>query len=198
MNKPNYIVTALTLTGTRVLLVAGTLLLTVHGPIAAQSVPAADTTQSALKASGVETGKNLALRAPLSSDHATLIQLLNASGLTKQAAGKGQYTVFAPSDAAFSVLSERDLRELLLPSSKKRLVQLLAYHVVKGRITSDQLRDGQTLTNLTGQILVVHKQGDYITLKDGRGTVADVIQANIRTTNGVVYTINKVLQRYVQ
>ncbi len=198
MNKPNYIVTALTLTGTRVLLVAGTLLLTVHGPIAAQSVPAADTTQSALKASGVETGKNLALSAPLSSDHATLIQLLNASGLTKQAAGKGQYTVFAPSDAAFSVLSERDLRELLLPSSKKRLVQLLAYHVVKGRITSDQLRDGQTLTNLTGQILVVHKQGDYITLKDGRGTVADVIQANIRTTNGVVYTINKVLQRYVQ
>lgn len=198
MNKPNYVVTALTLTGTRVLLVAGTLLLTVHGPIAAQSVPAADTTQSALKASGVETGKNLALSASLSSDHATLIQLLNASGLTKQAAGKGQYTVFAPTDAAFSVLSERDLRELLLPSSKKRLVQLLAYHVVKGRITSDQLRDGQTLTNLTGQILVVHKQGDYITLKDGRGTVADVIQANIRTTNGVVYTINKVLQRYVQ
>lgn len=198
MNKPNYIVTTLTLTGTRVLLVAGILLLTVHGPIAAQSVPAADTTQSALKASGVETGKNLALSASLSSDHATLIQLLNASGLTKQATGKGQYTVFAPTDAAFSVLSERDLRELLLPSSKKRLVQLLAYHVVKGRITSDQLRDGQTLTNLTGQILVVHKQGDYITLKDGRGTVADVIQANIRTTNGVVYTINKVLQRYVQ
>ena len=198
MNKPNCIVTTLTLTGTRVLLVAGILLLTVHGPIAAQSVPAADTTQSALKASGVETGKNLALSASLSSDHATLIQLLNASGLTKQAAGKGQYTVFAPTDAAFSVLSERDLRELLLPSSKKRLVRLLAYHVVKGRITSDQLRDGQTLTNLTGQILVVHKQGNYITIKDGRGIVADVIQANIRTTNGVVYTINKVLQRYVQ
>lgn len=97
----------------------------------------------------------------------------------------------------FSVLSERFLRELLLPSSKKRLVRLLAYLVVKGRLTSDQLRDGQILTDLTGQILVVHKQGDYITIKDGRGTVADVIQANIRTTNGVVYTINKVLQRYV-
>lgn len=71
------------------------------------------------------------------------------------------------------------------------------YHVVKCRLTTNQLRDGQTLTNLTGQILVVHKQGDNLTIKDGRGTVADVVQANIRTTNGVVYSINKVLQRVV-
>lgn len=197
MNKLTYLLTALRVTYTRVLLVAGPLLLAVSSPMIAQSVPATDTTQSGLKASGVKTGKNLALSASLSADHATLIRLLEASGLTKQAAGKEQYTVFAPTDAAFSVLSERFLRELLLPSSKKRLIRLLAYHVVKGRLTSDQLRDGQTLTNLTGQILVVHKQGDYITIKDGRGTVADVIQANIRTTNGVVYTINKVLQRYV-
>lgn len=151
-----------------------------------------------LSASGVETNRNLALSAGLSADHATLIRLMKASGLDKQAAGKGQYTVFAPTDAAFSILPERDLEELLLPSSKNRLIQFLAYHVVKGRLTSDQLKDGQTLTNLTGQILTVHKQGDSITIEDGRGEVADVIQGNIRATNGVVYTINKVLQRIVE
>lgn len=154
-----------------------------------------DTTDTVLRASGVKTNATLAQSLPQSPDHTTLLRLLEASGLTKQASGKTQYTVFAPTNAAFSALSEQDLRELLLPSSKKRLIRFLAYHVVKGRLTSDQLKDGRTLTNLTGQILAVHKQGDAITIEDGRGTVADVTQANIRTTNGVVYAINKVLER---
>jgi uncharacterized surface protein with fasciclin (FAS1) repeats len=149
---------------------------------------------SMLKASGVKTSKNLALSAAESPDHSTLLQLLKASGLDKQASGKGPYTVFAPTNEALSKLPERDLRELLLPSSKQRLIKFLAYHVVKGRLTTDQLKDGQTLTNLTGQVLVIHKQGDTITIRDSRGLVADVIQANIRTTNGIVYSINSVLQ----
>ncbi|GAB3550058.1 fasciclin domain-containing protein [Spirosoma fluminis] len=150
-----------------------------------------------VKASGVKTGTNLGLSAAQSTNHTTLLQLLKASGLLKQAYGKGPYTVFAPTNAAFLTLPDGDLNELLLPSSKKRLVQFLAYHVVNGRITSDQLKDGQTLTNLAGQILVVHKQGNDITIKDGRGTVADVVQADIRATNGVVYSISRVLQRVV-
>ncbi len=147
-----------------------------------------------LRASGVETNATLAQSLALSPNHTTLRQLLAASGLMKQASGKSQYTVFAPTNAAFSAVAKRYLRELLLPSSKKRLIRFLAYHVVNGRLTSDQLRDGQTLTNLAGRILVVHKQGDAITVRDERGIVADVTQANIRTTNGVVYAINKVLQ----
>lgn len=123
-----------------------------------------------------------------------MLQLLEASGLTRQAADKTQYTMFAPTNEAFSVLPESELRELLLPSSKKRLVQCLAYIVVKGRLTSDQLKDGQTLTNLTGQVLLIHEQGDRITVEDGRGIVADVMQADIRTTIGVVYSIKKVTE----
>lgn len=148
-----------------------------------------------LKASGTKTGTNLGLSAAQSANHTTLLQLLNASGLLKQASSKGPYTVFAPTNAAFSELPDNELSELLLPSSKNRLIQFLAYHVVKGRLTSDQLRDGQNLTNLTGQVLVVHKQGSTITIKDERGTVADVIQGDIRATNGVVYSVNRVLQR---
>lgn len=180
--------------------ITGLILLLTSKPLAAQILSPAttsDTTNDSLRASGVKTGVNLARTATQSPDHTTLLKLLQASGLTKQASGKEVYTVFAPTNAAFSVMSEADLRELLLPSSKKRLVEFLSYHVVKGSLTSDRLKDGQNLTNLTGQILVIHKQGDIITIEDGRGSVADVIQANIRTTNGVVYTVNKLLQKVV-
>lgn len=134
----------------------------------------------------------------MAPDHKTLLKLLKASGLLKQAAGKKEYTVFAPTDAAFAGMPESELRELLLPSSRKRLVQLLAYHVVKGRLTSDRLIDGQTLTNITGHTLVIHKQGNTITIEDGRASVADVVQSDIRATNGVIYSINKVLQQNEQ
>ncbi len=141
---------------------------------------------------------NLATSAASAPDHKVLLQYLKASGLLKQASTKTQYTVFAPTDAAFSELPEADRRELLLPSSKQKLIKLLAYHVVKGRITSDQLQDGQTLTNLTGDILLIHKQGNDITIEDGRGGVGDIIQSDIRTTNGIVYSINRVLQHIVE
>lgn len=173
---------------------SGIALLVLAKPAGAQiSTPATND----LNASGVKTGTSLGLSAAKSAEHTTLLQLLNASGLRKQASGKGPYTVFAPTNAAFSELPDGELSELLLPSSKKRLIQFLAYHVVKGRLTSDQLKDGQNLTNLIGQILTVHKQGNNITIKDGRGTVAEVVQADIRATNGVVYSINRVLQQVV-
>ncbi|WP_240625537.1 fasciclin domain-containing protein [Spirosoma pollinicola] len=174
----------------------GAILLLLPKLATAQAMPAASSATD-LKASGVKTGTSLGLSAAKSADHTTLLQLLKASGLLEQAYGKEPYTVFAPTNAAFSELPDRELPELLLPSSKQRLIQFLAYHVVKGRLTTDQLKDGQTLTNLTGQILIVHKQGNDITIKDGRGTVAEVLEADIRATNGVVYTVNRVLQRIV-
>ena len=153
--------------------------------------------QPMLKASGRATGRSLYATAQRMPDLTTALQLLTKSGLSRRANPSGNYTVFVPDNAAFSVLGQATLDEMLLPSSNKRLASFLAYHVIKGRITSDQLKDGQTLTNLTGQILVVHKQEDRITITDGRGTVADVIQGDIRATNGVIYTINKVLQRNI-
>ena len=186
----------MTLNRTVIFSLIGAIMLLLPKPVTAQTTPAASSATD-LKASGVKTGTSLGLSAAKSADHTTLLQLLKASGLLERAYGKGPYTVFAPTNAAFSELPDGELSELLLPSSKQRLIQFLAYHVVKGKLTSDQLKDGQTLTNLTGQILIVHKQGDDITIKDGRGTVAEVLQADIRATNGVVYSVNRVLQRIV-
>lgn len=159
-----------------------------------QQSPIPTDTASKLQPSGVVTNANLTLSIAKSAEHTTLFRLLRASGLTDYSSGKGQYTVFAPTNQAFDTFTEDQLRELLLPSSKDRLAKLLAYHVVKGYLTTDQLSDGQTLTNVLGQILVIHKQEDRITIEDARGGVATVMQANIRTTNGVVYSIDQVLQ----
>lgn len=154
--------------------------------------------QSVLKAPGVKTGKNLALSAADSPNHTIALKLLKAAGLLDEATAKGPYTVFAPTDAAFSALPSGMLDEMLLPSAKQQLIQFLAYHVVKGHLTSNQLTEGQLLKNLTGQVLMVHKQGSEMTIEDGRGTVANVIQGDIRATNGVVYSIDKVLQKIVE
>lgn len=166
--------------------------------LVAFSGKAAAQTTTGMTPTGVKTNMNLATSAARAPNHKVALQYLKASGLLKQASGKTQYTVFAPTDAAFAEIPEADRRDLLLPSSKQKLINLLGYHVIKGRITSDQLKDGQTLTNLTGQILLVHKQGNTITIEDGRGGVGDVIQSDIRTTNGVVYSINRVLQQIVK
>ncbi len=170
-----------------------TILMLAAIPVLAQTTPEA----TSLKPPGVKTGQNLILSLAGSPDHTILLKLMKAAGLDKQAAGKPTYTVFAPTDIAFSILPESYLSELLLPSSKERLVKLLAYLVVKGSYTSDQLSDAQQFINLTGQVLRIHKQGDDITVEDGRGNVALVVQRDIRATNGVVYSIDKVLQQIV-
>jgi len=151
--------------------------------------------QDTLQASGKATGQSMLASMQGKPDYTTILQILNESGLDKQANPAGPYTIFVPNNGAFYELGDATLKGLLLPSSKKRLSRILAYHVIRGSYTSDKLRDGQTLTNVLGQILVVHKQGDNITIADGRGTVADVIERDIRATNGVIYTINKVLEK---
>ncbi len=151
--------------------------------------------QDTLRASGKATGQSMLASMQGQPDYTTILKILQESGLDKQANPAGPYTVFVPNNGAFYELGDAMLNGLLLPSSKKRLSRILAYHVIRGSYTSDKLRDGQTLTNVLGQILVVHKQGDSITIADGRGTVADVIERDIRATNGVIYTINKVLEK---
>lgn len=147
---------------------------------------------SALK-SGVSTGKDLAISAAKSADHTILFRALRVSGLTEQASGKGPYTVFAPTNEAFGKLPAGTVDELLQPAAKAKLVKLLAYHVVKGKLTADQLQDGQKLKTVTGGTLTVGKQGDTVTITDGAGNTATVNAADIETTNGIVHSIDTVL-----
>ncbi|NEU68216.1 fasciclin domain-containing protein [Spirosoma agri] len=143
--------------------------------------------------SGVSTGKDLAISAAKSGDHTILFRALRVSGLTEQAAGKGPYTVFAPTNEAFNKLPAGTVDGLLQPASKAKLTKLLAYHVVKGKLTSAQLQDGQKLKTVTGGTLTVGKQGDTVTITDGAGNTATVNAADVEATNGIVHSIDTVL-----
>ncbi|MGA0556783.1 fasciclin domain-containing protein [Larkinella sp. VNQ87] len=142
---------------------------------------------------GGSTGRDLAISAAKSSEHTVLFRALRMSGLDEQAAGKGPYTVFAPTNEAFDKLPAGTLDGLLQPASKSKLVKLLAYHVVKGNYASDQLQDGQKLKTVTGGTLTVAKQGESITITDEQGNAATVNRADLEATNGMIHSIDTVL-----
>lgn len=158
----------------------------------AQTTTTTTAPESTVKAGGM-TGKDLAISAAKSADHTILFRALRVSGLTEQAAGKGPYTVFAPTNEAFEKLPAGTLDELLKPAAKAKLTKVLAYHVVKGKLTSAQLQDGTKLKTVTGGVLTVGKQGDAVTITDGAGNTATVNQADIEATNGVIHSVDAVL-----
>ncbi|MGV3560664.1 fasciclin domain-containing protein [Larkinella arboricola] len=143
--------------------------------------------------SGGSTGRDLAISAAKSAEHTVLFRALRVSGLSEQAAGKGPYTVFAPTNEAFEKLPAGTLDGLWQPAAKSKLVKLLSYHVVKGNYASDQLQDGQKLKTVTGGTLTVSKQDDAITITDEQGNTATVNRADLEATNGVIHSIDTVL-----
>jgi uncharacterized surface protein with fasciclin (FAS1) repeats len=156
------------------------------------SAAEASTTTTTVR-TGSSTGKDLAISAAKSATHTILFRALRVSGLTEQAAGKGPYTVFAPTNEAFGKLPAGTVDELWKPASKPRLIKLLAYHVVKGKFTADQLQDGQKLKTVTGGTLTVGKNGDAITITDGAGNTATINEADVEATNGIIHSVDTVL-----
>lgn len=117
----------------------------------------------------------------------TLAQAVQAAGVSGglQARG-GRYTIFAPTDAAFAALPAGTVEKLLRPQNRALLRQVLAYHVVPGEYTSRTLKSGK-LSTLAGGIAVE---------ATSRGVIvndANVVQADIQASNGVVHAINRVL-----
>ena len=142
---------------------------------------------------GGSTGKDLAASAGLSADHSTLLKALQAAGLADRAKGAGPFTVFAPTNDAFSKLPPATLTNLLKPSMKTQLANILSYHVVQGSFKAADLTDGQRITTVTGGTLTVSKQGGSVMIKDAKGGSATVTMADIEATNGVVHSIDAVL-----
>lgn len=139
------------------------------------------------------TDKSLIDNLAGASDFSTLQTALMASGLADQAKGPGPYTVFAPSNAAFSKLPAGALQSLTQPANKSKLAGILAYHVVQGNMMASDLKDGQTLRTVGGGTLTVRKQGNAVMLTDAKGGSAMVTTADIQATNGTVHAIDSVL-----
>ena len=118
-----------------------------------------------------------------------LTSLLEEAGWVEAFDGSNgkEFTVFAPTDEAFSLLSEGTLESLYEPENREMLYDVLAYHVIGGSVTSDQLSSGAVDSKAGGLPLQV-EVGQQITINDATVSTADII-----ATNGVIHVIDMVL-----
>ena len=128
-----------------------------------------------------------------SSDHTTLVSAVKAAGLAETLKSAGPFTVFAPTNAAFDKLPAGTVNSLVTPEMKPTLSKILTYHVVPGRLTAADLKNGQTLTTVEGEQLTVMKKGGSVMLKDAKGGMATVTTADVISSNGVTHVIDTVL-----
>jgi uncharacterized surface protein with fasciclin (FAS1) repeats len=117
----------------------------------------------------------------------TLTAAVKAASLVDTLKGKGPFTVFAPTDAAFTSI-QKEVDSLLKPENKAKLTKVLTYHVVSGKLKAADLKDGQELTTVQGEKLKV-------SIKDKKVMVgnANVMGADINASNGIIHVIDKVL-----
>ncbi len=118
----------------------------------------------------------------------TLATALRAAGLVDALRGDGPFTVFAPTDEAFAALPEGALESLLRPENRDDLVTVLTYHVVPGRLDAADVARARGLDTLGGQRLGVATPGGRVVVGD-----ANVVQANVECSNGIVHAIDRVL-----
>lgn len=123
-----------------------------------------------------------------SPDHTTLVAAVSAAGLVETLNGAGPFTIFAPTNAAFSALPEGTVESLLLPENKDQLTGILTYHVVAGNVMAADLSDGQVVPTLNGQELTV-------SIADGKVSIngATVTAADLSGSNGVIHVIDSVV-----
>ncbi len=106
----------------------------------------------------------------------------------------GEYTVFAPTNEAFSATLEAlDMEFADLAADEALLTSILTYHVVEGTVTSDMLEDGMEVETLNGAILTVNVSEDGVTLTDSAGNTYNVVTPDVMASNGVVHIIDGVL-----
>lgn len=115
-------------------------------------------------------------------------QLLFIADVTKTITGLGPFTVFAPTDTAFSVLSVEAYDELIKRENRGILADILKDHIVIGEIKADELKTTTTLQAISGKLLNVKKVGEDIFVEG-----AKIIRTNIFGSNGIVHTIDKLL-----
>jgi uncharacterized surface protein with fasciclin (FAS1) repeats len=139
------------------------------------------------------TNKNVVQVAQGNPDFSVLVEAVVAAGLTSTLSGPGPYTVFAPTNAAFTAaLTELGLTkaQLLDPVNKPLLTKILTYHVVSGKYLKAQVPVGTPIATLQTETLTVDST---LTITDQRGRKAKITATDIAATNGVVHVIDKVI-----
>lgn len=150
--------------------------------VAAVALSLAATTATARPA----TEKNIVQTAVAAGKFKTLTKLLKTAGLAGALAKPGPFTVFAPTDAAFAKVPKTTLAALLKNRAKLRAV--LLYHVVSGKVTSDQVVKLRSAKTLNGKSVRIRVTGGSVFVNTAKVTTPDVA-----ASNGVIHVINRVL-----
>jgi uncharacterized surface protein with fasciclin (FAS1) repeats len=166
------------------------------------------TTSAAFAADTVMVGgmdmfpsKDIIDNAVNSADHTTLVTAVKDAGLVDTLKGKGPFTVFAPTDAAFARLPAGTVENLVKPENKDTLTKVLTYHVVPGNLTFKELsrlikagKGKAALTTVSGDTLWVMMNGEHnIQLKDAKGNIANISTYDVIQSNGVIHVIDRVV-----
>ena len=118
----------------------------------------------------------------------TLVAAVKAAGLVETLKGDGPFTVFAPTDEAFAKLPAGTVENLLKPENKDKLVAVLTYHVVPGKVTSKQVVKLNSAKTVQGGNVSISANGGTVMINN-----AKVIKADVPASNGVIHVIDTVI-----
>lgn len=145
--------------------------------------------------------KDIVDNAVNSADHTTLVAAVKAAGLVDTLKGKGPFTVFAPTNAAFDKLPAGTIDTLLKPENKDSLTNVLTYHVVPGRhdfsSLQNEIKKGEgkaQLSTASGNKLMFSMNGaKNIQVWDESGNAASIATYDVYQSNGVIHVVDTVL-----
>ncbi|MEJ7627939.1 MAG: fasciclin domain-containing protein [Ferruginibacter sp.] len=144
--------------------------------------------------------KNIVENAVNSKDHTTLVAAVKAAGLVETLASAGPFTVFAPTNNAFTLLPAGTVDGLLKPEMKSALTGVLTYHVISGKFSARDLikmikenNGTATLKTVAGGNLYAMRKGKKIILKDESGGKSYVTIKDVNQSNGVIHVVDHVL-----
>jgi uncharacterized surface protein with fasciclin (FAS1) repeats len=118
----------------------------------------------------------------------TLVAAVQAADLVDVLQGDGPFTVFAPTDEAFAKLPEGTIADLLKPENKEKLQAILTYHVVAGKVTSEDVVALESAKTVQGQDIDINVEDGAVMIDN-----AMVTQVDITASNGVIHVIDNVI-----
>jgi uncharacterized surface protein with fasciclin (FAS1) repeats len=134
-----------------------------------------------------EKAKDIVAVASGNGSFNTLVAAVKAAGLVETLQGPGPFTVFAPTDEAFAKLPKGTVEDLLKPENKAKLVSILTYHVVAGKVMAEDVKTMKAKT-VNGQSLDVKVTDGAVTVDN-----AKVVMTDVAASNGVIHVIDTVV-----
>lgn len=126
--------------------------------------------------------------AKTSPNLSTFAQLAEAAGMSEGLKQEGAFTLFAPTNEAFSKLSKEDLEMLLLPENKAKLAAVLQAHVLPNEVASTQFNSSQRITLSENRYLPITTSGNSVAIAG-----ATVVVPNVKASNGIIHVVDRVI-----